>query len=98
MPVVGDFGGPKAIREVGRYLKGTGAMVSAFYLSNVENYLNTDGKMEAFLSNVATLPLDESSRFIRTGNRGFGGGGGAGGMNSTQLGNMLEETRPYVGR
>jgi len=99
VPVVGDFGGPKAIREVGKYLKSNGAMVSTFYLSNVENYLNTDGKTEAFLSNVATLPIDESSRFIRTGgNRGFGGGGGGGGMNSTQLGNMLEETRGYRGR
>ena len=97
VPVVGDFGGPKAIREVGKYLKSTGAMVSTFYLSNVENYLNQDGKLGAFMSNVATLPIDESSRFIRTGNRGFGGGGG-GSMNSTQLGNMLEETRQYAGR
>jgi hypothetical protein len=38
VPVVGDFGGTKAIRAVGKYLKERGAVVSAFYLSNVEQY------------------------------------------------------------
>ena len=48
VPVVGDFGGPKAIRAVGAYLKSLGGQVSAFYLSNVEDYLAQDGKMDAF--------------------------------------------------
>ena len=39
VPVVGNFGGPKAIRAVGKYLKDRDAIVSAFYLSNVEQYL-----------------------------------------------------------
>ena len=39
VPVVGDFAGPKAIRGVGEYLKQHRATVSAFYLSNVEQYL-----------------------------------------------------------
>src|SRR5580704_10434112 len=43
VPVVGDFGGPKAIRTIGKYLKDHGAVVSAFYLSNVEQYLNRAG-------------------------------------------------------
>jgi len=96
VPVVGDFGGPKAIREVGNYLKSVGAMVSAFYLSNVEQYLSNDGKTSAFLANVATLPIDDTSRFISTGsgNRGIGGGGGS--MNNSRLRNMFAETRPYV--
>ena len=42
VPVVGNFGGPKAIRAVGKYLRDNGAMVSAFYLSNVEQYLDMD--------------------------------------------------------
>jgi hypothetical protein len=70
VPVVGDFGGPKAIRAVGTYLKSHGAKVAAFYLSNVEQYLYQDGKWGAFCRNVATLPLDESSTFIRSSNRG----------------------------
>src|SRR5205823_5337576 len=91
VPVVGDFGGPKAIREVGKYLKSIDAIVSAFYLSNVEQYLGQDGKTGAFLTNVGTLPLDGSSTFIRSGGRGFGGGGfGRRGPGlGSELGNML---------
>jgi hypothetical protein len=99
VPVVGDFGGPKAIREVGKYLKGVGATVSAFYLSNVEQYLSQDGKTSAFFGNVATLPVDESSRFISTGGGGgFGGPGGAGGMNSSRLRSIQDETSSFRGR
>ena len=65
VPVVGDFGGSKAIRAVGSYLKDRGATVSAFYLSNVEQYLRQDGKWPAFCRNSAALPLDETSVFIR---------------------------------
>src|SRR5262249_42180708 len=39
VPMTGDFGGKKAIRAVGQYLRDHGATVSVFYLSNVENYL-----------------------------------------------------------
>jgi hypothetical protein len=95
VPVVGDFGGSKAIREIGKFLKSNDAMVSAFYLSNVEQYLSQDGKTAAFLGNVAALPLDESSTFIRSGG-GFGFGGfGRGGLGS-ELGNMLSEVRAYI--
>jgi hypothetical protein len=97
VPVVGDFGGPKALRAVGRYLKSNDLMVSAFYLSNVEQYLNQDGKIRAFLSNVASLPLDDSSTFIRSGGRA-GRLGGRGGVLGSDLGNMLDEVAPYIGR
>ena len=40
-------------------------MVSAFYVSNVEQYLFQDGKARAFYDNVATLPLTDTSVFIR---------------------------------
>ena len=75
VPVVGNFAGPKAIRAVGRYLKDRGAMVSAFYLSNVEMYLMQDGLMGSFCRNVATLPLDETSSFIRSARGGRYGQG-----------------------
>jgi hypothetical protein len=96
VPVVGDFGGPKAIREVGKYLKSVGGMVSTFYLSNVEQYLANDGKTNTFLSNVATLPIDDTSRFISTGAGNRGGGGGGGSMNNSRLRNMFVETQPYA--
>jgi len=72
IPVVGDFGGPKAIRAVGTYLKAHGATVTAFYLSNVEQYLYQDDKWTTFCKNVAALPLDASSTFIRSSSTGNG--------------------------
>jgi hypothetical protein len=70
VPVIGNFGGPKAIRAVGKYLKDRSATVSAFYLSNVEQYLRQDLIWDNFCANVATLPLDETSTFIRSVRRG----------------------------
>jgi len=85
--LVGNFGGPKALKAVGAYLKEHGATVTAFYLSNVEQYLVQDGVWDAFCRNVATLPLDASSTFIRSQN---GGGGGRGGFVNS-LGAMAQE-------
>ena len=65
VPVVGDFAGPKALRAIGRWVRTHGATVSAFYVSNVEQYLEQSGKWNAFCANVAALPLDKSSVFIR---------------------------------
>ncbi len=66
VPLVGNFAGPAALRSVGAYLKQHDTAVSAFYLSNVEQYLfmNTDD-WKNFYSNVAMLPLDSKSVFIR---------------------------------
>jgi hypothetical protein len=66
VPVVGDFAGPKAIRGVGEYLKERGATVTAFYTSNVEQYLFTSGSHERFYRNVEALPIDSTSTFIRS--------------------------------
>jgi hypothetical protein len=67
VPVVGDFAGPKAIRAVAQYLKEHHAVVSAFYTSNVEQYLFQQGdEWSRYYKNVATLPLDSTSSFIRS--------------------------------
>ena len=80
VPVVGNFAGPKAIRAVGTWVKAHNGFISAFYLSNVEQYLNMDGIWMDFCANAARLPVDDSSQFIRSyrggGGPGFGGGGG----------------------
>jgi len=91
VPIVGNFAGPKALRAVGKYLKEHQATVAAFYLSNVEQYLNQDGIWPQFCANVASLPLDEHSTFIRSsgGGRGYGGGGGL----VSSLASMREDTR-----
>jgi hypothetical protein len=79
IPVVGDFGGPKTIRAIGQYLKDHDATVTAFYLSNVEQYLFNDYKSDDFYQNVSALPLDSRSTFIRSFSAGgFGGGFGGG--------------------
>ncbi|HET7695272.1 MAG TPA: hypothetical protein VFK57_06150 [Vicinamibacterales bacterium] len=77
VPIVGNFAGPKALRAVGAWLKKHNAMVSAFYLSNVEQYLNMDGIWMDFCRNASELPIDDSSQFIRSyrgPGPGFGGG------------------------
>jgi len=69
VPIVGDFAGPKALRAVGSYLRDRGAALSAFYVSNVEDYLRNNGVWPAFCANVAAIPADPSSVFIRPGAR-----------------------------
>ncbi len=75
IPVTGDFAGTKTVRAVGQYLKDHDAIVTTFYVSNVESYLfrstaNQNGGSKNFYDNVATLPLDSSSMFIRSWNGG----------------------------
>jgi hypothetical protein len=66
VPLVGDFAGDHALRSVGRYLKDHDATVMAFYTSNVEQYLFQGDGWKNFFMNVATLPIDEHSTFIRS--------------------------------
>jgi hypothetical protein len=66
VPLVGDFGGNKTIRAVGRYLRDHHATVAWFYTSNVESYLFQGPGWRRFFANVSTLPIDERSTFIRT--------------------------------
>jgi hypothetical protein len=64
IPLVGDFAGPSTIRKIGDYLRQRNSNVAAFYISNVEFYLNGP-TMRAFQSNLATLPIDSASTLIR---------------------------------
>jgi hypothetical protein len=63
VPLVGDFAGPKALRMVGQYLRDHGAVVNVFYVSNVENFLRPT--WTRWTQNVASLPINEASVFIR---------------------------------
>jgi hypothetical protein len=66
VPIVGNFGGTHALREIGRHLKANGETVSVFYTSNVERYLFRDGLWDDFAANLEALPIDESSTLIRS--------------------------------
>jgi hypothetical protein len=76
VPIVGDFAGPKALRSIGAYLREHGATVTAFYTSNVEQYLFRGDEWQRFYANVASMPRTPRSTFIRAvfnniGLRGF---------------------------
>jgi hypothetical protein len=66
VPVIGDFSGPSALRGIGAWLTGRGLRVSAFYASNVEQYLFREGRWRAFYANVDTLPLAPDAVLIRS--------------------------------
>jgi hypothetical protein len=67
VPLTGDFAGPKALRAVGQWARAHDAKVSAFYISNVEQYLFEQGdEAQRFFENVATLPVDANSVFVRS--------------------------------
>jgi hypothetical protein len=63
VPIVGDFAGPKAIRQVGAYVREHHGRVQAFYGSNVGVYLTTQ-QAYAYCANLATLPASAIAWFI----------------------------------
>ncbi len=77
VPIQADFGGPKALRAVGDFLRARGLTVSAFYISNVEQYLfnprmpaapggqEIKGGWRAFYDNLAALPADDATIVLR---------------------------------
>ncbi len=66
IPVTGDFAGPHALKELGRYLRERNDKVTVFYTSNVEQYLVRNMVWPRFLKNVSELPLDDHAVFIRS--------------------------------
>ena len=72
IPVVGDFAGDHALAAIGDEMRRRGLKVSAFYTSNVEQYLLRDGSFDRYAATVAKLPYDAKSVMIRS---YFTGGG-----------------------
>jgi len=74
IPVTGDFGGPKALVSVARYLKEINETVSMFYTSNVEQYTYRNGIQLRFVENVAEMPRTANTVMVRSYfNQGRGG-------------------------
>ncbi|HEX6316911.1 MAG TPA: hypothetical protein VFZ73_18695 [Gemmatimonadaceae bacterium] len=73
VPVVGDFGGPSALRAVGNWVRNHHADVDVFYVSNVEQYLFQQPRAwRQFYDNVSAMPLSRHGVFIRSvSNRGW---------------------------
>jgi len=67
VPVVGNVAGEKAVKAIGQYATDHHLVVSAFYLSNVEQYLlGRDGGFDQYARNVVALPRDSTSVIIRS--------------------------------
>jgi hypothetical protein len=74
LPVVGDFGGTKALAAVAKFLADRKERVSAFYTSNVEFYLFRNGTFSTFVENASRLPRAPHAVIIRS---VFGGNTGS---------------------
>lgn len=66
IPVVGDFGGTKAMPGVAAYLRAESIPLGVLYASNVEEFLFEQRKWDAWKRNVSAFPTDESSVIVRT--------------------------------
>jgi len=66
VPVVGDLSGPQAMKAIGQYIAEIKEHVSAFYVSNVEFYLQRQGTFDKFAENLKALPIDNRSVIIRS--------------------------------
>lgn len=67
VPVTGNVAGDKAVRAIGQYAAEHNLRISAFYISNVEQYLmNRDGGFDEYAKNVKSLPRDSTSVIIRS--------------------------------
>jgi hypothetical protein len=66
IPVVGDLAGPQALKAIGKYVAELKEHVSAFYVSNVEFYLQRQGSIDKYAENLKELPIDGTSVIIRS--------------------------------
>lgn len=66
IPVVGDLSGPSAVASIARAIDGRHERLSAFYVSNVEFYLFSDGSFPRFVANLGRLPHSANSVLIRS--------------------------------
>ncbi|OFW41701.1 MAG: hypothetical protein A3J28_06750 [Acidobacteria bacterium RIFCSPLOWO2_12_FULL_60_22] len=66
IPVVGDLGGTHALAAIGHWMAERKEPLSAFYVSNVENYLFRDGGFGRYMENLNRLPHTDRSVMIRS--------------------------------
>jgi hypothetical protein len=67
IPLVGNFGGEKTLRHLGKWLTGQNLQVSVFYVSSVEYHIRNSGTIWTnWLANFDSLPWEENGILIRT--------------------------------
>ena len=65
IPIPGDFTGKTTLATLASFIRARNAVVSVFYLSNVEYFLSEQNQFDAFVANVRLLPINDRSLFIR---------------------------------
>ena len=65
VPLVGDFAGDHALAALAGHLRREQLTMRSFYVSNVEQYLMQNGVWWKWQRNIAALPSDGDSIFIR---------------------------------
>ena len=63
VPIIGDFSGTQALQRLSEHLRNRGAVVTAFYSSNVEVYLTKEQSAQ-FCRNLAALPSSPGAWFV----------------------------------
>ena len=98
VPVVGDFARAEGHSRGRRVRAGARRHVTAFYTSNVEQYLFRTDCWDDFCANVATLPLDATSTFIFSGRarRAAGSVAAVSGIRTWPGGLGISRTRPIA--
>jgi hypothetical protein len=66
VPVVGDVSGPHAMAAIAAEMAARATPLSAFYISNVEQYLYQDGRFPEFAGNLKRFPRNDRSTMIRS--------------------------------
>ena len=66
IPVTGNLAGPNAIVAVGKAIAARQERLSAFYVSNVEFYLFSEGSFQHFAENLGHIPRAPNSVVIRS--------------------------------
>jgi hypothetical protein len=91
VPVVGNLAGPHALAAIGQEVARRGEKVSAFYISNIENYLFRDGSFSRYMENVKKLPHSDKSLVIRSIFGGYSTADSVPGYYSTQAVQTINE-------
>ena len=66
IPLVGDFGGSRALKGIAAFLASRHLAVSLFYTSNVEFYLFRQGTFRRYVENMRALPWADSALVVRS--------------------------------
>jgi hypothetical protein len=66
IPVVGDVAGTHAMAMIASVMAAHKQQISAFYISNVENYVFRDGRFPEYAANLGRLPRSSRSVMIRS--------------------------------